>query len=69
MRCPYCGHRLNKTADTCTRCGSDISATAFRHDVLITVAYALVVLVLLSLFIYIGLSWHDTQLIDRWNLR
>ena len=69
MRCPYCGHKLNKTTDTCTRCGSDTSAAAVRHDVLVTVVYALIVLVLLSLLIYVGLTWHDTQLIDRWNLR
>ena len=69
MRCPCCGHKLSKATDVCSRCGSDIRATTLRHDVLVTVIYALVVLVLLSLFIYIGLAWHDSQLIDRWYLR
>lgn len=69
MRCPCCGHRLSEETDVCTRCGSDISTTTIRHDVLVTVIYAIIVLVLLSLFIYVGLAWHDSQLIDRWNLR
>ena len=69
MRCPCCGHRLSEKTDTCTRCGSDISAATIRHDVLVTVLYAVVVLALLSLFIYVGLAWHDSQLIDRWNFR
>ena len=69
MRCPYCGHSLKKPTGTCTRCGSDISTESIRHDVLVTVVYALIVLILLSLFIYVGLAWHDTQLIDRWYLR
>ncbi len=68
MRCPCCGQILNKKTDTCTRCGSDISASTTRRNVLFTVIYAIVVLVLLSLFIYAGLAWHDSQLIDRWYL-
>lgn len=69
MLCPYCGHKLSKASNTCTRCGSAIDSAAVRHDVLVTVAYALIVLILLSLFIYVGLTWHDSQLIDRWYLR
>lgn len=69
MRCPCCGQRLEKDVDVCTRCATDITPTSIRRSVLITILYALIVLAIIGLIVYMGLSWHDAQLFDRWNIR
>ena len=64
MRCPHCGQILNDGLTTCTRCQGDLSPASRRKDVLVSLAVAIVGIVIIAILAYVVLNWHEMQLLS-----
>ena len=62
MHCSHCGEQLSNNASTCTRCGADLSADARLHSLLVTISFAAISLVVVSIIIFFVLFWHESQI-------
>ena len=62
MHCSHCGAHLANNASNCSRCGADLSASARLHSLLVTIVFAAISIVVVSVIISLVLFWHQSQI-------